>query len=50
LVEYTNTVASDDDEHGEGRISQPALMRGVVSDVILSMHDNLKPISAPWWM
>lgn len=32
LVEYTNTVASSgDDEHGEGRISQPALMRGVVS-------------------
>ncbi|KXN87735.1 putative beta-glucosidase I [Leucoagaricus sp. SymC.cos] len=31
LVEYTNTVAStgDDDEHGGGRISQPALMRGV---------------------
>ncbi|KAL9714898.1 hypothetical protein Ac2012v2_001558 [Leucoagaricus gongylophorus] len=29
LVEYTNAVVSDDDEHGEGRISQPALMRGV---------------------
>lgn len=31
LVEYTNTTApaGDDDEHGEGRISQPALMRGV---------------------
>ncbi|KAF9451230.1 glycoside hydrolase family 3 protein [Macrolepiota fuliginosa MF-IS2] len=31
LVEYTNTASatSDDDQHGDGRISQPALMRGV---------------------
>jgi beta-glucosidase len=32
LVEYTNTAPLDgDDEKGEGRLSQPALMRGVVS-------------------
>ncbi|KAG6850469.1 hypothetical protein H0H93_012890 [Arthromyces matolae] len=29
VVEYTNTPPPDDDEHGEGRLSQPALMRGV---------------------
>jgi hypothetical protein len=34
LVEYTNTAPPDgDDEKGEGRLSQPALMRGVVSPV-----------------
>ncbi|KAF9002039.1 glycoside hydrolase family 3 protein [Cyathus striatus] len=30
MVEYTNTPPPDgDDEHGEGKLSQPALMRGV---------------------
>lgn len=33
LVLYTNTPPPDgEDENGEGRLSQPALMRGVVSD------------------
>lgn len=32
LVIYTNTPPPDgDDDKGEGRLSQPALMRGVVS-------------------
>jgi len=31
LVLYTNTAPPDgEDENGEGRLSQPALMRGVV--------------------
>lgn len=41
VVEYTNTAPPDgDDENGEGRLSQPALMRGVVSPCLL-VHQ--------WW-
>lgn len=42
LVEYTNTVsaADDDDQHGEGRISQPALMRGVASKTFNIVNAN----------
>ena len=38
FVLYTNTPPPDgDDENGEGRLSQPALMRGVVRGVISMM-------------